>query len=167
MKELYDQIKIYALELVGVNHVCLWNDQLNNLEEEVPFMRPAVFVEFGVIQWTEIGKRQKKGILPLTIHLVTDCYDTLADDNDALKALEFLSEASDHFDGKAFPNCTVLSPDTSAPDNNHGNLIHQQLSYTTEITSCIKDKRTYTEVTPGLKVTGGYQPRPNTSITPP
>ncbi len=64
-----------------INTVELWNSQLENEEEEVPFNFPAVFIEFGEVVWTtnqkppSIGPQsdivgEQKGINSLiTIHI--------------------------------------------------------------------------------------------------
>lgn len=157
MKTLYNQIKNYVQTNINqIAHTSLWNDQINNLEDEVPFMRPALFVELGAIQWNTASKRQKTGTITITLHLITDCYDTLADDNDALQALDLLDTLASAFDGVRFENCTPLVPNTTTTDSNHGNLIHLLLDYSTEITSCITDKKNYTAVEPDLQVTGFY-----------
>lgn len=39
-----------------INTVELWNSQLENLAEEIPFNFPAVFIEFGEIPWTSTNQ---------------------------------------------------------------------------------------------------------------
>lgn len=157
MKAFYTTLKAYiSTNMPGILHVDLWNDQLNNLDDENPFERPAIFIELGEINWTDVNKNGKRGALPVTFHLVSDCYDTRADDPNAMDALDLLDLAADHFDNLKLANATPLVPASTTPDNNHGNLIDGKVSYTTEITRCIKGGKNYVETLPDLAVAGEY-----------
>ena len=158
MKAIYLTLKQYTLQKMAVKHVDLWNDQLSNLEEEIPFERPAVFIELGEVQWTNVNKNGKRGTLLITFHIVTDCYDVYAGDNYALDSLDLMDNAANYFDGLKIESCTPFIPSTTTIDNNHGGLIHNQVSYTTEVTKCIKYGKNYTEVTPELNITGDFLP---------
>lgn len=72
-KELFNAIKAkLTSDVPEVRHIDLWNQNVEFLDEEEVWARPAVFVEFGTIAWTPFqGKRQRgKGVV--NIHLVTD-----------------------------------------------------------------------------------------------
>ncbi|MGJ1198855.1 hypothetical protein ACR777_05465 [Sphingobacterium spiritivorum] len=155
MKELYLSIKEYILDkLPVVLHVDLWNEQIMNIEEEVPFLRPAVFIEFGIVEWTRVNKTQKSGNVPLRLHLVTDCYDFQADGADALQSLDLLNELEGFMDGSALPGCTPMLNTNTQIDNNHGNLIENITSYSFDYTKCIPSKKNLVPVTPNLQVEG-------------
>ena len=55
-----------------VRHIDLWNHNVEFLEQEDPWERPAVFVEFGAIEWEPSRDNLAKGRGDLSIHLVTD-----------------------------------------------------------------------------------------------
>ncbi len=156
MKAIYLTLKQYTLQKMAVKHVGLWNDQLSNIEDEISFERPAIFIELGEVQWTNVNKNGKRGTLPITLHLVTDCHDVYAGDSSALDSLDLMDNVADKFDGLKIELCTPFIPSATAVDNNHGNLIHNQVSYTTEVTKCIKYGKNYTEATPELNVTGTF-----------
>lgn len=158
MKKFYKCIKQHIkTKLTKVQHIDLWNEQTNHLEEDIPFLRPAIFVEIEPIQWLETGKNSKKGTVNFTLHLVTDCYDTKADDKYALDALDMLNEVEQQFDGHKMINCTPFENTLTTIDNNHGNLIENLLAYTCEYTKCITRGKKYVEVTPELKVEGNFK----------
>ncbi len=72
-KELYNAIKEkLASDVPEVKHIDLWNHNVEFIEQEEGWERPAVFVEFGKIDWSPFqgGGQRGKGLL--TIHLVTD-----------------------------------------------------------------------------------------------
>ena len=75
-KELFNAIKAKLSEDVPeVKHIDLWNHNVEFIDQEDVWARPAVFVEFGKIEWSPFqgGSQRGKGIV--TIHLVTDWAD--------------------------------------------------------------------------------------------
>ena len=157
MTAIYLAIKLYIQQkFPDVLHIDLWNEQILNIEDEVPFSRPAIFVEFGDILWNNVSKASKTGTVPTTLHIVTDCYDVRADDADSLSALDRLDQTSEKFDNLKIPKCTPFMPTSTAIDNNHGNLIHNTLSYTFDLKLHIRGGENLLEVEPNLKVTGTF-----------
>ncbi|MGL4518437.1 MAG: hypothetical protein ACRCUJ_01695 [Phocaeicola sp.] len=81
MKNLIYQTIKSRLEAAGeVKHIALWNQQVQFIEEEAPFATPAVFVEFGRIEWTEDTKTTSEVVIQrakgtITLHVVTSAYD--------------------------------------------------------------------------------------------
>lgn len=72
-KELFNAIKAkLASDVPEVQHIDLWNHNVEFVEQEEGWARPAVFVEFGKIEWSPFqgGSQRGKGLV--TIHLVTD-----------------------------------------------------------------------------------------------
>ena len=75
-KELFNAIKAkLASDVPEVQHIDLWNHNVEFVEQEEGWARPAVFVEFGKIEWSPFqgGSQRGKGLV--TIHLVTDWAD--------------------------------------------------------------------------------------------
>lgn len=158
MKAFYNNIKQHIkTKLPDVLHIDFWNDQLNNLDEENPFLTPAIFIELEPVQWTDTGKNSKKGTVSFTLHLVTDCYDTRADDQDAMKALDFMETIEQQFDGIKLNHCTPFINTLTTMDNNHGNLIENLLGYSCEYIKCISRGKKYVEAKPDLKVEGSFK----------
>ena len=43
----------------AIQHFGIWNEQLQNIEAEIPFYTPAIFIEFMPINWTALGNNVK------------------------------------------------------------------------------------------------------------
>ena len=81
--EIYNAITdaIKAIDGVLIKHIDLWNLNVEFIEEDEPWDRPAVFVEFGEIAW-EPYKGPVKGINgkgEILLHIVTDWKGSAAD----------------------------------------------------------------------------------------
>lgn len=57
-----------------VQHVDLYNENVEYVDEECPWERPAVFIEFGDIEWRPFTgtKLSQRGEGELRLHIVTD-----------------------------------------------------------------------------------------------
>lgn len=73
-KEIYQSIVATLLERVpSIQHIDLWNRNVEFIEQEEAWPRPAVFVEFAAVDWQPTVGRQyytTKGTVLL--HVVTD-----------------------------------------------------------------------------------------------
>jgi hypothetical protein len=61
-----------GIEGAPVRHIDLWNSQLAFIEEEAPFARPAVFVEFMPIAWSYVGGYIYEADASVRLHVVSD-----------------------------------------------------------------------------------------------
>ena len=68
-KELYAAIRTAMAKIEEVKHIDLWNHNVEFIEEEAGWERPAVFVEFGPIAYVGCGYR---GDGSVRLHIVTD-----------------------------------------------------------------------------------------------
>lgn len=71
-KIVYKALCKVLLSIDGIEHVDIWNNQILHIEEEQAFLTPAVFVEFGEIDWHPLSHGCKEAICPLDLHIVTD-----------------------------------------------------------------------------------------------
>jgi len=62
-------------------HFDLWNQNVDFLEQDSPFERPAVFVEFMPLAWETNGKKQQQSVLTIKLHMVTDWFANTAQYN--------------------------------------------------------------------------------------
>ncbi len=92
-KELYRLLcrELKAIDLI--NHIELWNHNVEFIEQEENWERPAVFVEFCPIQWNAIVPGVEDRAEPLIkLHIVTDWEGSSADGSelqeDALKVFD-------------------------------------------------------------------------------
>ncbi len=83
IKELYDRITsaLRAVEGGPIKHIDLWNQNVEFIDEEEAWERPAVFIEFGEIHWDPFkgptdGLTGKGEVL---LHIVTDWKGSAAD----------------------------------------------------------------------------------------
>lgn len=78
--ELFNDIAAKLRESVPeVQHIALWNQDVDFLEKDSEWPRPAVFVEFDSITWQFVketnGKSVMRGNGGVHIHIVTDWQD--------------------------------------------------------------------------------------------
>ena len=74
-KELYSAIcdSILAMPDGEVRHVDLWNHNVEYLDQESPWERPAVFVEFMPVDWRPIkADNEYQANALVKLHIVTD-----------------------------------------------------------------------------------------------
>ena len=72
-KELYAAIVAKLKQDVPeVGHIDLWNHNVEFIEQEEGWERPAVFVEFGVIAWEPYVGGGYRGRGVVRLHVVTD-----------------------------------------------------------------------------------------------
>jgi hypothetical protein len=79
MRTLYTDIRTQLeTEIPGI-HVRLWNNQIKLSEEgeQIPFLFPAVFIDFPYIQWAQGGKGTQRTQEPLIIRLYI-CFESFA-----------------------------------------------------------------------------------------
>lgn len=74
--EIYNAIEERLRAELGdaVKHFDLWNHNVEFLEMETPWARPAVFVEFGEIDWQHLAgcRRVVRAEGTVSLHIVTD-----------------------------------------------------------------------------------------------
>lgn len=99
-KQLYLDIKNRLKTITDGNgdllfrHFDLWNRQVEFIEQETPFVCPAVFVEFDRIDWHALSKKVQDCNLHVRLHIVTEWHSDTADYSPTeQQALEFLDIA--------------------------------------------------------------------------
>lgn len=61
-------------------HCDLWNRQVEFIEQETPFLTPAIFVEFLEIPWQTDGRSVQDADLTIRLHIVTPWFANTASD---------------------------------------------------------------------------------------
>ncbi|MBR6638860.1 MAG: hypothetical protein IKL35_00695 [Muribaculaceae bacterium] len=119
---------------LGIKHVDLWNHNVEFLEQEAVWDRPAVFIEFCPIKW----EAQQRGVSyraePLVrLHIVTDWVEGLGtQDGDAGSAIDelSLSEAIHRvigcLDGESFYGFDIVE---TATNHNHEDIVESIDTY--------------------------------------
>lgn len=124
-KELFNAIKAkLASDVPEVQHVDLWNHNVEFIEQEEGWARPAVFVEFGKIEWSPFqgGSQRGKGLV--TIHLVTDWADGGHDA--AFDLCHRVHKALDGLSGDDFNGMALVETNTN---HNHEEILESIDSY--------------------------------------
>ena len=112
-----------------VKHIDLWNQNVAFIEEESPWPRPAVFIEFGEISWSPLGGARKllSGTCPVILHVVTDWKGGTADGDATMAASVASMDLSERIGaevlktaGHSFHNIRLVS---SIPNHNHEDII--------------------------------------------
>lgn len=159
MKTFYIALKAkLTTALPQIAHCSKWNNQIQNIEDEIPFNRPALFIEIESVSWDKYSKTSKTGIVTLVLHVISDCYDTHADDADAMDALDLTDEVTQIMETTKLSNCTPFININTFLDNDHGNLIAHSIMFNTEYTKCVGDSKNYQEVTPQLAIINEINP---------
>ncbi|MCX6277680.1 MAG: hypothetical protein NT004_06265 [Bacteroidetes bacterium] len=68
-----------AVETPLIKHFDLWNKQLEFLQKERPFNFPAVFVEFGQLEYRQLGLQAQEADLTVRLHIVSKTLTGSAD----------------------------------------------------------------------------------------
>ena len=62
----------------AINTLDLWNEQIDQLTQQQPFLTPAVFVEFLPIIWTKLGKGVQRAETQIRLHIVSATLATVS-----------------------------------------------------------------------------------------
>lgn len=133
-KELYRLLcsELKAIDLI--KHIDLWNHNVEFIEQEENWERPAVFVEFCPIQWNAIVPGVEYRAEPLIkLHIVTDWEGSSAEGSelqeDALKVFDLpglIHARLAGLSGETFLELDLVESDTN---HNHEDIV--------EVSRCI------------------------------
>ena len=138
-KEILEEIRHALSQLMGcdeqplVRHVDLWNRNVEFIEEEDNWERPAVFVEFGTIEWMHDrpsrGKRvSMRCTSEVLLHVVTDWHGGRCEDclPDSVTLSREISQAVTGLCGEHF--CDFV-PQKEMSNHDHGELLEEILVF--------------------------------------
>ena len=119
-------------------HFDLWNEQVDFIEDETPFDVPAVFIEFGMINWNDTTQNIQRATVPVRLHVVTEwkgseCDGSLYQDK-ALERLDIVDGLASHLfnwshnDGAT--NIQRMQRKASHTNHNHGELVEDIEDFT-------------------------------------
>lgn len=135
-KELYGML-CEKLKTVGdgvIKHVDLWNHNVEFLEQETGWDRPAVFVEFLPIKWERFTREIWRAQPVVRLHIVTDWAGDSSDGSDlqgeALSVFDLsrqiLAKVQDMTDGKTFQDFDIVEMITN---HNHEDIVEHIDTY--------------------------------------
>lgn len=111
-----------------VNHIDLWNEQVQFMSQEKPMRMPAVFMEFSPLAWRQHGDGVQRGTMEVRIHIVVGTlarsYDSSHNQDEAIKALAVADKihAAMHMLDADFMSRPVRI--NSITDHNHEQIQH-------------------------------------------
>lgn len=115
------------LYLRAIKHVDLWNHNVEFLDQEVPWARPAVFIEFVPFKWAQIVPGVEYRAQPLiNLHVVTDWTGA---DTDArhFRLLDKIHALVAGLCGNTFMEFDI---DSSATNHDHEDIVENIETYT-------------------------------------
>ena len=135
-KELY-QMLCNRLKEVGdgaIKYIDLWNHNVQFIEQEEQWGRPAVFVEFEPIKWTAIVPGvEYRAEATVNLHVVTDWQGSSAADSEFMAKslevfdlLESIHAALACMEGETFKEFDLIG---STTNHNHDEIIETIESY--------------------------------------
>lgn len=93
MKLLYQQLRTQIENNTSAKHVRLWNNQvgLSANGEQIPYLFPAVFIDFPNIAWMPMGKGTQRSDMIMRFYLVFESFTTAENEED-LAIFDFREE---------------------------------------------------------------------------
>lgn len=111
----------------AIKHIDLWNRNVEFIDQEVPWDRPAVFVEFVPFKWTAIVPGVEYRARPLiNLHVVTD-WISPDDDIRQFRLLDKIHELLAGMEGETFMEFDI---DSSSTNHDHEQIVENIETYT-------------------------------------
>lgn len=124
-QELYAAIKARIRDVVpAVKHIDLWNHNVEFIEQEQSWERPAVFVEFGPITWQPYVGCRYRGEGSVKLHVVTDWLE--GGQEAAWTLVGKIREAMEDVEGKEFYGLRLTETLTN---HNHEDILESIEGY--------------------------------------
>lgn len=74
---LYEGIKAHLEEITAIKTVALWRNQIERENVEIPFLYPAVFIEFLTSDYMESSSKVYQTLnMTVRLHICFESYDT-------------------------------------------------------------------------------------------
>ncbi len=143
-KQLYLAIKNRLKNIPGADgeplfkHFDLWNQQVEFIEQETPFLTPAVFVEFLPMKWRTLGNRVQDADLTTRLHIVTEWNALTADyspeEEDALAYLDIVDSVVAAMQNFTAPCSNAWMRTQTIPNHNHERYVDSVEEYVCRVT---------------------------------
>lgn len=136
---IYKQISDALAALPEIAHINLFNNQVVLAEEEQPFKVPAVFVEFGTIDWKHQLHGVRDAVVQVRLHVVTD--SRVSPWSDTIQVFDLLDRVNATLHGLSatLPNGSVMNALTleqSLTDHYFDELQENVEVYACHVTDC-------------------------------
>ena len=128
-KELYNMI-CQRLKLVddgAIKHIDLWNNNVDFIEQEEAWERPAVFVEFMPITWNVVKGSEYRADAEVRLHVVTDWSGSAADGSvfkeESLEVLDLSKKIHQVLSGMSGENFRRFDLKQTVTNHNHEEIV--------------------------------------------
>lgn len=129
-KELYKAL-CECLKGIGdseIKHIDLWNRNVEFIEQEEAWERPAVFVEYGPIKWDPyVGGKLQRGNGMVKLHIVTDWNGSAAADSPdrdtALEAWDLSEKIQQALEGLSCDRVNALWLEETHTNHDHEEIV--------------------------------------------
>lgn len=135
-KELYKMLcdKLKTVSGGAIKHIDLWNHNVEFIEQEEQWERPAVFVEFAPIRWQAVQNGIEYRAEPIVnLHVVTDWVGSTEADSpfreESLKVFDLLEDIHQTLtcmEGETFKEFDLVQSQTN---HNHEDILENIESY--------------------------------------
>lgn len=136
IKNLYTELCTCIATIPAIKHIDLWHNQINHLDinDEHPWVAPAVFLNFRWRTTQDIGKHQQDGELQIDVYLFyesfLDTHHKAWNQGSALAFLDLLDELNKILHGSHGNSYEQMTKQTIEPidTGNAGNLYRMTYS---------------------------------------
>lgn len=150
-KEFYLAVSERLLSIEGspIQYVDLWNNNVEYIEQETGWPRPAVFVEFRPVMWermTTRGANEYQARAEIRLHIVTDWDGSASSEHSdevrqqAIEALDLSEQIHAALLGLHGDHFGDLEIQATLTNHNHENLIENVEVYNVTFTRSIEKK---------------------------
>lgn len=109
-----------------IRHIDLWNHNVEFIDQESAWERPAVFIEFHPIQWKPIAQgAEYRASAQVSLHVVTDW-----DAEDATAPFALLDAIHRELAGLEGESFAEFDLSASATNHNHEDMVENIETYT-------------------------------------
>lgn len=124
-EEIYNTIKERLEDIPEIKHIDLWNHNVEFIEQETAWERPAVFIEFQPIIWQPIVSGiEYRGQVTVNLHIVTDWNEQKSIGE--FRLLEEIHKTLAEIEGETFAEFDIVS---STTNHNHEEIVENIESY--------------------------------------
>lgn len=125
-EELYTAISEAISGIEEIRHIDLWNHNVEFIEQETAWERPAVFIEFQPIQWNPVVHGvEYRAEVGINLHVVTDWNEGKGIGE--FRLLEKIHEVLADMNGETFADLDLAS---SVTNHNHEEIVENIERYT-------------------------------------
>lgn len=126
-----------------IKHFDLWNQNIDFIEQEAPWQRPAVFIEFLPIRWANMAAGIQTADVAFSLHVVTDWTGGAEDGSlyqeDALSMFNLLDRINKALSGysKQYPDggaFRAIQRTGSNTNHNHEEILESIETYNVNVT---------------------------------